>query len=171
MRWHRMWLSGLMLCCGNVGAQEVLATPGARVRFTTRGSTRWLTAVVREVGPDSLRLDVGPTQNRPFATADIAELQVSLGRNHLAGMGAGLLIGAGIGGVGGALVGLTEARDGDYYIGPVWAGVIFAVPGALAGSLIGALVGTERWYPGVVATARRVEVSPRGISLRFALPR
>ena len=66
MSWHRLWLSGLMLCCGNVGAQEVLATPGARVRFTTQGSTRWVTAVVREVGRDSVRLDAGPMQERSF---------------------------------------------------------------------------------------------------------
>lgn len=83
MTWHRLWLSGLMLCCGNVGAQEVLATPGARVRFTTKGSTRWVTAVVREVGRDTMRLDVGPTPNRPFATTDLAELQVSLGARSL----------------------------------------------------------------------------------------
>ncbi|MBK8250264.1 MAG: hypothetical protein IPK85_23155 [Gemmatimonadetes bacterium] len=53
----------------------------------------------------------------------------------------------------------------------LWLSGLMLCCGNVGAQDIGVLVGTERWYPGDVATARRVEASHRGISLRLSLPR
>jgi hypothetical protein len=139
-------------------AQEPLpadpeANVGARVRITAPGfSDRRLVGVVRRVGSDTLHLMVG-TVSHAIALREIRTAEISRGRDHVAGMQRGGLLGAGVGAaVFGTLVFLgppdcdycLKGRDPEEAAVGALIGALIAAP---VGIVVGGVRGVERWRP------------------------
>jgi len=138
--------------------------PGSRIRITDLGAGRSSrrSGTVVTAGADTvvLSLDTGG-EAMPFPLAGISQVEVSRGdRRHVgAGIGLGLLIGAGTGAL---LVG-TDCEDSYGLCGPftLLGGAIGGGAGMVVGGVIGALRRTERWE--VVPPSRwHVSARPSG---------
>ncbi len=158
-----------------VSGQAVL--PGDRVRLSHPGEgTRTGTVVALTADTLEVRFE-GRTEPAHLPLAQLTRLDVSRGREpgKRSGAGVGFLLGAAIGGIGGA-VSSTDCSANDFCAGPG--------PSALMGALVlggvGALIGRgyymapfEKWEP-VSLERRRVSlVAPsgsnkRGVGLRIA---
>ena len=135
-------------------AQPAGLTPGAYVRINAPAyNLRDRTGTLVHAMPDSLTIKVNGRQPVTLPMAGLSRIEISRGKN----LGQGLRRGAAIGFVAGAVLGLLAAAtqpadDDDTLPYPVVGG-----GGALAGTLVGALVGLaaapRRWED--VALARQ----------------
>jgi hypothetical protein len=126
--------------------------PGQRVRVrSTVAHAPVLTGAVESIGRDTLivrREDgaaAGVATAIPFS--GIAQLQVSQGRHSR--WVRGMLIGAGVGAVAGAIIGAATYDEDDWLFSTgenaVLGALLFTPIGALTGAVIGLQVKTERW--------------------------
>ena len=120
--------------------------------------------------PDTLHIRVR-SNGAAFAipTASIAHLAYLDGTrgNTLRGAGVGLLGGALLGGV----IGSTQSLEGSFFFnegqGPLVGVVLGAPAGLLVGAVIGALIRSDRWR--TVPFVDRIRVAPRLDALGFTL--
>lgn len=144
---------------------QAQATPdsGARFRvtFTEAGASRRVTGTLVSLNADSIVLGderessaSGPLESRlAIPRAGITSLQVNTGRHSSAGTGA--LIGAGIGVVGGLVLGVAAQCDGS----EVWfaacvdgagqtavLGLFLGAVGAGIGAITGAFITHDTWH-------------------------
>ena len=167
-------LAGLTMAAP-LGAQVTL-NPGAKVRIyaPSAGVERFQGTVITT--GDTIDIARGDARVRVPAAA-VTRLELSRGRSRLAGAGRGALWGGGIGLVLGAVTTgqreeYTECADSDVFneCEPMPTGTWIAlntVGGAIWGTLIGAIVGRERWDTVPVGGTRtsmtiRPWVAPRG---------
>ena len=152
-----------------LGAQVVLQ-PGAKVRVTapTAGVDRFQGTVIAT--GDTIDVSRGDARIRVPAAA-VTRLELSRGKSRLAGAGRGALWGAGIGL---ALGAITSGQRDEYSdcdevapfveCEPISSGEWLAyntAGGAIWGTLIGAIVGKERWDTiAVPATRTSMTVRP-----------
>ena len=145
--------------------------PGSRIRITERegGTSGRRTGTVVTAGADTvvLRLDSGG-ETRTFSLAKISALEVSRGRHgHVAaGVGLGLLAGAGIG----ALLGGVFAPEGTeegVAVDVAMGAAVGAGAGMLIGGVVGATIKSDRWEA-VPSSGWHVSTLPTGPG-RFAL--
>ncbi len=152
----------------SLAAQDTLSA-GDKVRVTTEEEhvVGYLTAIEG----DQLRLD---TTFRRLDTslvlplASVTKFEVSRGQNSKAGMGAlvGLIVGAGVGAAFG--IGLCNSLQDDNCVGAgVVGGLLFALPTAGLGALIGLTIKVERWET-VPLDRIRVSLTPRGGGLEVS---
>ncbi len=137
-------------------AQELPSriAPGQRVRITAPSAhLDEAVAVVDSLSPHFLTLSleryVGRTRidTLHVTVADSALRKVEVSRGQVGHAGAGAMIGAVIGGTAGMIaVGIAcgGATSMCNALPPV-AGAVFALPGAAIGTLIGAVMRTDRW--------------------------
>jgi len=129
-----------------VAAAEDLAA-GTRVRVTGKGTIGSFTGSLVEMDSSRLvvRLRDGGTLRMPLT--DLRRLEVSRGPSRKLKCG---LLGATIGGLVGFVAG-TQANEPDGWYSDSETGLMLSVPAAVVGTLVGVVVGDEKW--------RRVEDS------------
>jgi hypothetical protein len=162
-------------------AQEVLVTPGARVRVTLQSAERVSGAFFARTR-DSLLLEVqGPAgvQPRGISLADIQRVERYLGKGHPYGerIFVGIAVGGGIGALLGATTGLCERTGqgmfecfGQYEErgDAVRDGVLVGgITGALVGVIAGA-IGHDRWQPASLPAVQPT-ITAGGSGLAFRL--
>lgn len=167
-----------------LAAQEVLVTPGARIRVTLR-STERLSGIFSTSNRDSLLLQAGgpsAAEPRAVALADIQRLERSLGKRHRYGKSVllGTAIGGGIGLLLGAAYPLCEPTGEGLFeclleFTDRGEAVRFnAVGGAVTGALIGiivAAVGREHWRPASLpALQPTISAGRSGLGIGFRRP-
>lgn len=156
------------------GASDASAA-GQRVRVTEQNGEKTIGQLV-EVGGETVTLQLAKSgQRRIIPRVGIQSFEVSKGQRT--NMVRGMLIGAGAGGLLGAVVG-AAAGDSCEQKGPFCTpkgfnagvtGVAGLVVGALAGTLTGAFVRTEKWTDPVTLPAPTVSfgITSKGIGLRI----
>ncbi len=129
----------------NLGAQDTLVGPGAKVRVYAPDR---LVGIIEELNPDGLLLrleDRDSPQAIPFAS--ITRLEVSRGKKSrfLKGLGVGLLLGA----VSGTAIGFASSDDPPWFFSFSAEAAVLGVLGGLAGGVIGGVIGAttkvDRW--------------------------
>jgi hypothetical protein len=181
----RVLVVGMLLwAAAPLGAQEVLVTPGARVRLMLK-STERVSGTFSAASRDSLLLEVrGPGGVEPswFSLADIQRIERHMGKRHP--WGTSILLGTAIGGGLGALVGATMSLceptgEGSFEClfqptergEAVGAGAALGgFTGAFVGIIVGA-VGRDRWQPASLpALQPTVTAGSAGLQIRFRVP-
>ena len=177
-------VGSLLAAAVPLAAQEVLVTPGARIRVTLRSAER-LSGMLSASNRDSLLLQArGPSavEPRSIALADIERLERSLGKRHR--YGKGILLGTAIGGGIGVLLGVAyplcePTGEGLFeclfeFTDRGEAVRFNAVGGAVTGALIGiivAAVGRENWQPASLpAMQPTISAGRSGLEIGFRLP-
>lgn len=124
--------------------------PGQRVRVrSTVAHAPVLTGAVESIGRDTMivRHEDGAGVATAIPLSSVAQLQVSQGRHSK--WVTGLLIGAGVGAVAGAIIGAATYDEDDPFFSAgenaLAAALLFTPIGGLAGAIIGLQVKTERW--------------------------
>ncbi len=148
---------------------------GRRVRVTMHDGVRTIGQLV-EVGADSITLLLAEGgESRMFSRSDIDRIALSRGERGNALKG--LAIGAGGGLVLGALLGAAagESCEEEDYLCPdegfsaVAVGVAGAFAGGLVGTVVGALVRTEKWVDNAILPSSRLSVGimHKGVGIRI----
>ena len=137
-----------------VGAQQVHAPVGARVRIETRAPGRTVVGTFVSQTSDSVTVFTRQAPQTVVSSASITRIRVSEGRSHRSGARRGVKIGTVIGVVTGLVIlgaGVMEdGGDRSLTPGGVAAGLGIwvlsgAATGAMYGTLIGGAIGAERW--------------------------
>lgn len=176
MRYLRFSIALVLIPLPRLEAQDTpLLEPGVRVRVSTAlqaSKPEWIVGTVIAVTAD--RLAIRPqrdsTREIEIARAAVTRLELSRGQhsNALTGLGLGFLFGTGAGAAIG-YVALSEGHD----LSPRDAALIGAVPGAVAGGLIGLGIGSssksERWQEIPVILGAMDGVSPFRHAVRLSL--
>ncbi|HYD52103.1 MAG TPA: hypothetical protein VEA99_05730 [Gemmatimonadaceae bacterium] len=170
----------LLLLAAIAGAQSTELLPGVRVRLSAPGHVAaGFVATVIASSSDTLLLANRHGVQYRIPTRAVTRLEVSRGESRALGAGRGALWGAGIGAGLGMVVALTaesstsmpdrpttyEPLDGEERLAVV---TVTAVSGAVWGTVIGAIVGSERWERFDVASRVAIVPEARGVSLRLA---
>lgn len=171
MRWMTAGImaAGLAACAGSAGAQVTL-TPGAKVRVTapSAGVQRFEGTVI--AAGDTLDVARGTARIRVPSSA-VTHIELSRGKSRSAGALRGAMWGAGIGlALGAATASSIEEEDCDGDLGGLeetcdvdpgeWI-VASTLGGAFWGTIIGAIVGRERWDTITVpGTRTSMQVTP-----------
>ena len=163
----------------NVSAQRQGASDassaGQRVRVIEQSGETTIGQLV-EVGGETVTLQLEKSgERRIIPRIGIQSFEVSKGQRT--NMVRGMLIGAGAGGLLGAVVGAAASnscRSGDIFctsdgFNAAVTGVAGLVVGALAGTLTGAFVRTEKWTDPVTLPAPTLSfgITSKGIGLRI----
>lgn len=134
----------VVLAAGAGRGQEARLAPGARVRvFDAAGA--WVTGTLARATGDSLWLQLERDSAHAIALGPMAHLERSLGTRSRAGTGAliGAVVGAAV--TAGFLAGFCGGDtlcDGDEQ---VRAALLLGAPSLVIGTVVGALIRTERW--------------------------
>lgn len=172
------------LCLAAIGAVSLLAPsasaahgqavvrPGSTVRLALTGQDQSITGVLSGLTDDAWTIVLPDGRAQRISPASVSATEVQVTRRHTL---RGALIGGGVGLASGLILVLTDDdkcdRDAtgicDVIVGTtenvalVWG----TVGGAALGALVGTLVTSKRWVPGVVPGA-----AGGPIALRWSLP-
>ncbi len=177
-------IGALLLVPATLAAQEPLVAAGTRVRLTTKALEK-VDGTVTEWRGDTIVLSPKKGLLTSVPMGDVVDLLVVRGRrsNPWGGAVKGMVIGGGTGLV--VLAALCGEEDIDPGAGEgspntcSWSDVGFllmgtgalTVAGGAVGLVVGTIVGTDRWQPAVLPSARlSVRPLPRGgVGVGFAL--
>lgn len=145
-RWGALAGLAAIVVGGPAGAQAVTVPAGTRVRVGT-GAGAWTTGALARATAESLWIAPAAGAALAVALTPATRVQRSLGVRSRAAPGA--LVGLGVGtavtvGFLSAFCGGDTVCDGDEQ---VRAALLLGAPAVVLGTVVGALIRTERWQP------------------------